>query len=52
MSNFEARINTKFGELFVHFNDKNELDARLQDAKAFDLMKEIIGLGFLQVSPT
>ena len=35
MSNFEARINTKFGELVVHFNDQNELAARMQDAKEF-----------------
>ena len=40
MPDYEARINTKFGELVVHFNDKNELDARLQDINTMNQVIE------------
>jgi len=33
MSNFEARINTKFGQLVIHFDDQNDLAAKMQEAK-------------------
>jgi hypothetical protein len=29
MPDYEARINTKFGQLVIHFSDKSELDKRL-----------------------
>jgi len=33
MTNYEARIRTKFGELVVHFDNKEELDQRLKEVQ-------------------
>ncbi len=30
MPDYEARINTKFGQLVLHFNDKSELEKKLE----------------------
>ncbi len=32
MANYEAHINTRFGELVVHFNDRSDLTTKLEDA--------------------
>src|SRR2546426_2253722 len=39
MPDYEARVNTKFGVLVLHFNDKQDLDKRLEGVS--DLIRTI-----------
>ena len=40
MSVYEARINTKFGQLVIHFNDQSDLAAKMKDANTIVLAIE------------
>jgi hypothetical protein len=33
MADYEARIHTKFGEIVIHFNDKEDLEEKLTEVQ-------------------